>query len=58
MMKSISPYDVRTPMAGHVNDATHSPSAAGFEAKYPEDQFKPVPNNIHMVWVGSKPGSN
>ncbi|NWC73705.1 hypothetical protein HX823_06385 [Pseudomonas sp. P7759] len=58
MMKSISPYDVRTPMAGHVNEATHSPSAAGFKAKYPEDQFKPVPNNIHMVWVGSKPGLN
>nr|WP_314566813.1 TcdA/TcdB catalytic glycosyltransferase domain-containing protein [uncultured Pseudomonas sp.] len=58
MMKSISPYDVHTPVTALANETTHSQSAAGFETKYPRGQFKPVPNNIHMVWVGSKPGSN
>lgn len=58
MMKSISSHTVHTPVAAPASEATRSTSAAGFEAKYPKDQFKPVPNNIHMVWVGSKPGSN
>lgn len=29
----------------------------GFEAAFSKNDFKPVPNNIHMVWVGSEPGS-
>ena len=32
-------------------------SQAGFEAAYLKDDFKPVPNNIHMVWVGAEPGT-
>lgn len=57
-MKSISTYDVQTPAAAFADGTTHSQPAAGFETKYPRVQFKPVPDNIHMVWVGSKPGSN
>ena len=30
-------------------------SQGGFEAACPKCEFKPVPNTIHMVWVGSEP---
>lgn len=58
MLNSISPNHVPTFMAAPAVGAHPPESAASFETQYPKDQFKPVPNNIHMVWVGSKPGSN
>lgn len=32
-------------------------TATGFDAVYPSSESKPIPNKIHMVWVGSEPGA-
>lgn len=37
----------------------HAPALnAGFAAKFSKDAFQPIPNHIHMVWVGSEPGES
>ncbi|MGY4818375.1 TcdA/TcdB catalytic glycosyltransferase domain-containing protein [Pseudomonas chlororaphis subsp. piscium] len=37
-------------------DAAQAPKA--FSEVYPKSEFKTVPSNIHMVWVGSQPGGD
>ncbi|MFO2463526.1 glycosyltransferase [Pseudomonas sp. 15FMM2] len=56
MFKSLSVPNLPTHMASANHAPFHAPATASFAASYPKDEFKPVPNNIHMVWVGSEPG--
>ncbi len=44
----IKPYAVAAPGKPMIN--------AGFEAAFRKEDFKVLPRQIHMVWVGSKPG--
>lgn len=55
MLQNISRFLQVTP--GDFNPVSVQPQRpATFDAAYPRSEFKPIPNNIHMVWVGSKPG--
>ncbi|MDQ0737961.1 TcdA/TcdB catalytic glycosyltransferase domain-containing protein [Pseudomonas sp. W4I3] len=57
MIQHISHHHPLTPSAC-VNPLASQPhSAHSFETAYPLSEFKPVPNNIHMVWVGSEPSA-
>ncbi|AZC83998.1 TcdA/TcdB catalytic glycosyltransferase domain-containing protein [Pseudomonas chlororaphis] len=49
---SVSTQHVRPSASGI--EASQAPKA--FSEVYPKSEFKVVPSNIHMVWVGSQPG--
>ncbi len=56
MLSSISPNHAPTSALVSPPSAEQRQGAQRFESVYPESEFRQVPNNIHMVWVGSKPG--
>lgn len=51
---------LNNPTTSAAGSAARSGAAlnAGFEATFRKEDFKPLPNQIHMVWVGSKPGDS
>jgi len=56
MPSSISPNRMPTTFLASTQGTEQPQGAKSFESTYPKSQFRQIPNNIHMVWVGSKPG--
>ncbi|NWD25422.1 hypothetical protein HX864_19250 [Pseudomonas yamanorum] len=57
MLESMSLQQHSVSQAGFGGGIAEPSTAKGFDAAYPTSEFKPIPNNIHMVWVGSEPGA-
>ncbi|QJI32136.1 hypothetical protein HKK55_26695 [Pseudomonas sp. ADAK18] len=57
MFESISLNRQQSPSAGLSHVSAQPQSAGSFDTAYPGSEFKPIPNNIHMVWVGSEPSA-
>ncbi|AZF50742.1 hypothetical protein C4J85_0225 [Pseudomonas sp. R4-34-07] len=57
MTQHVSSHQLLTTSPSMSPVAAQPQSPKSFESTYPLSEFKPVPNNIHMVWVGSEPSA-
>ncbi|AZE86956.1 TcdA/TcdB catalytic glycosyltransferase domain-containing protein [Pseudomonas orientalis] len=57
MTQNVSSHQPLTTRPSMSPVAAQAQNPKTFESAYPLSDFKPIPNNIHMVWVGSEPSA-
>ncbi|KRP62666.1 TcdA/TcdB catalytic glycosyltransferase domain-containing protein [Pseudomonas orientalis] len=57
MTQNVSSHQPLTTRSSMSPVAAQAQNPKTFESAYPLSDFKPIPNNIHMVWVGSEPSA-